>query len=903
MAIKSKNINANPKLRIAALVLAAVMFLASGGFASLFVQGFANYASENGTPAYTSTPAFRWLMNTCIREIYNSSSYMNIYSVEEFEATARGQEISSYYIDRSKLITDSYDLLDKSAIKVYRDAQNRYRYSLANGGFKYYFSYDGDFITSENFKSMGLVEVADYASVPESTKPATPPVSGTVPFTETSTKVTVEIKTTARDQGAYDPHEGGNAPDSVINISRALGNIYHTFDSYCYGEMTKDEMLAELERQRQDALLSDYEGTFNWQFRKNSFKNVNYALIFSSGRVVSNCGVTAKDTSEQILKKLDSEVFIEARENGKYTLYEGKPVIESESNSIFTMLRSWLFGNKAFESVLEGKDYILGEDLKASYFALPICEEIDAFVVSERSYSTFRNTHLTSLTLLIALWAISFAIACAAAIYLMRTAGVTENGIKLNFFDKIPAEINFVLTMAIMAGLAALVVLGICNDFDPSSFTYRMGAQASQVTFNIVYRLSGFVPLIFGLFHALFFILWTGLNMSFIRNVRNKSFFKHTLVYFCMKPIIWVGKKLKNVLNKLKEKIKFILDFEYPSADSKRFKIILCTAAVLFVLITSLYYWLSGVIIANDDAGFLLAFLGILGDAAIIAGLLIIVSSYIKIAQAVSAIRKGELNTEIDTKYMPKFMKKFADDILGVQDGLQNAVESAVKDQRMKAELITNVSHDLKTPLTSIVSYVDLLKKCEVQDETAQKYINVLDEKAAKMKKLIEDLVEASKASTGAVEIHPVKINLCEFAAQAVGEHEDELKKYGIELVLRAPEQPVIVWADSQKTSRIVENLFSNIRKYAMEGTRAYIEVFGGEDYGTLTFKNISKNVIEVNPDELTHRFVRGDSSRSGEGSGLGLSIAQNLCELQKGKFKVSVDGDLFKVTLALPNK
>ncbi len=272
-----------------------------------------------------------------------------------------------------------------------------------------------------------------------------------------------------------------------------------------------------------------------------------------------------------------------------------------------------------------------------------------------------------------------------------------------------------------------------------------------------------------------------------------------------------------------------------------------------------------------------------------------------RIMACVSQTKQGNLGGKIDTKFMPPFMKRFAEDILSMQDGLQSAVESAVKDQRMKAELITNVSHDLKTPLTSIVNYVDLLKKCDVENETAQKYICVLDEKAAKMKKLIEDLVEASKASSGAIEIHPIKINLCEFATQTVGEHEDELKNYNIGLVLKAPSTPVTVTADPQKTSRIVENLFSNIRKYALEGTRVYVEVADGTDYGSVVFKNISKYPLDVSADELTQRFVRGDSSRSGEGSGLGLSIAQNLCELQKGKFRVEVDGDLFKVTLSLP--
>ena len=269
-----------------------------------------------------------------------------------------------------------------------------------------------------------------------------------------------------------------------------------------------------------------------------------------------------------------------------------------------------------------------------------------------------------------------------------------------------------------------------------------------------------------------------------------------------------------------------------------------------------------------------------------------------RIMAGVSQIRLGRLTFSINTERMPSFLKNFANDIESIGEGLESAVESAVRDQKMKAELITNVSHDLKTPLTSIVNYVDLLKRCEVDNEDAKKYISILDEKSQRMKKLIEDLVEASKASSGAMEIHPIKLNLCELAAQAAGEHTDELKSRNIEIMLKTPQEPVYVMADAQKTSRIMENLFSNVRKYALEGTRVYFEVI---EEGAISIKNISKYPLDVPANELMRRFVRGDASRSGEGSGLGLSIAQNLCELQGGRFGIYVDGDLFKATVELP--
>ena len=463
-----------------------------------------------------------------------------------------------------------------------------------------------------------------------------------------------------------------------------------------------------------------------------------------------------------------------------------------------------------------------------------------------------------------------------------------------------------------MALLGAGVVFVTVCEAAPQKLAYS-GFVGNDFIDSMLMIISPNTDLITAISVALFFGIWTALNASFIRNIRNKSFWKHTLCFNILRLVKWIFavigkafgfiiKPAKKFFKKQVEKIKYILVCDYAKGEGKKFKIIALVATGGFIAATALYYLVAAAFIHFEEAVTLFMYVfGVIGDMAVVIFAALIVSSLDRIMAAVSAMRRGELNAKIDTRFMPGFMLRFAEDILSVQDGLQSAVESAVKDQRMKAELITNVSHDLKTPLTSIVNYVDLLKKCEVEDETAQRYITVLDEKAAKMKKLIEDLVEASKASSGAMEIHPVKINLTEFAAQAVGEHEDELEKYGIGIVLRAPESFVNVTADSQKTSRIVENLFSNIRKYALEGTRVYVEVINGEKFGSIVFKNISKNEINVSADELTQRFVRGDSSRSGEGSGLGLSIARNLCELQKGEFKIEIDGDLFKVTVSLP--
>ena len=246
-------------------------------------------------------------------------------------------------------------------------------------------------------------------------------------------------------------------------------------------------------------------------------------------------------------------------------------------------------------------------------------------------------------------------------------------------------------------------------------------------------------------------------------------------------------------------------------------------------------------------------------------------------------------------------MRSTAEDISKIREGLREAVNQALRDQSMKTELITNVTHDLKTPLTSIITYIDLLKKEGADSENAAEYISVIDEKSQKLKKLVDDLVQASKASSGALEVNLVRLDLCEFASQIAGEYQEELKNAGIDLVLQLPSQAVDVNADPQLLSRVFENLISNIKKYALKNTRAFISVEPQTNQGVITFKNTSSNPLDADAEKLTERFYRGDSSRSGDGSGLGLSIAKDLCSLQGGMFEVKTDGDLFKAVITLP--
>ncbi len=269
-----------------------------------------------------------------------------------------------------------------------------------------------------------------------------------------------------------------------------------------------------------------------------------------------------------------------------------------------------------------------------------------------------------------------------------------------------------------------------------------------------------------------------------------------------------------------------------------------------------------------------------------------------KIQVALKSIYDGDTNIELNPNELKGVLKQMAIYIDDIAGGLSNAIEQSLKSERLKTELITNVSHDIKTPLTSIINYVDLLKKEKMPNEKATEYLMILDNKSQRLKKLTEDLVEASKASSGNIKLNKEKLNVKELVQQVSGEFEDRFKERNLEEITTFPEQDVYIKADGRYMCRILENVYSNVAKYAMENTRVYLDVVKNQHTVIIQMKNISKQELNISADELMQRFVRGETSRNTEGSGLGLSIASSLTELQGGKFHIYLDGDLFKVTI-----
>ncbi len=274
-----------------------------------------------------------------------------------------------------------------------------------------------------------------------------------------------------------------------------------------------------------------------------------------------------------------------------------------------------------------------------------------------------------------------------------------------------------------------------------------------------------------------------------------------------------------------------------------------------------------------------------------------------KIHEAIDRLASGETSYKVDTALFSSLEARLAEGLNRISDGLETALAEQVRSERLKADLITNVSHDIKTPLTSIINYVDLIKREHIENPTLQKYLEVLDQKSQRLKTLTEDLVEASKASSGNIKLEINDIDLVELVQQTTGEFEEKYALRRLELVNTLPNEVIIIEADGRRLWRVLENLYNNAFKYALENTRVYVGIEDHDSEVVFSIKNVSASPLNISPDELTERFVRGDVSRTTEGSGLGLSIAKSLTELQGGTFQVTIDGDLFKAEVSFPIK
>ena len=452
-------------------------------------------------------------------------------------------------------------------------------------------------------------------------------------------------------------------------------------------------------------------------------------------------------------------------------------------------------------------------------------------------------------------------------VWLTVTAGrkPKDEEIHLNGFDRWYTEIAAGTVIGIW--LAGTIISGtlIAN----SSLGY------SHVVVTVIV-----ICLICGTYTMAWFLIG---YLSLVRRIKAGTLWKNSLI---RKVLKWIGK----CSGKLAD---FARAFSRNTAE--KIKVLLVGGAFLF-----LQFLIIGCVFSGAGV-FLLALMAV--DVAVMIFAIRKADGLDLIMDGLKKISDGELQYKIKTDTLTGKQKVMAEYINNIGSGLDAAVENSLKKERMQTELITNVSHDLKTPLTSIINYVDLMKRENPTDPKIQEYLRILDEKSQRLKVLTEDVVEASKASTGNIKLEMNDIDFVEMVQQVIGEFEEKFQEKNLTMMVHFTDEPSIIYADGQRMWRVLENVFGNVVKYAMEGTRVYAEISNRNKKVTFSLKNISAQPLNISADELTERFIRGDVARNTEGSGLGLSIAKSLTELQGGEFKLYLDGDLFKVMITFAAK
>ncbi len=468
----------------------------------------------------------------------------------------------------------------------------------------------------------------------------------------------------------------------------------------------------------------------------------------------------------------------------------------------------------------------------------------------------YTNLLVENRNTLIWLTAVLFVLCLALVIFLLCAAGHKEGveGIHLNWVDRIPLDLYLALALAI----------GSC--------VLMLGIDATGVDF---------VPaaILLTILLALAVLLVMSVLMTLSTRFKSGAFWKNTLVYRCLCLLFRMGKGLKDGLSYCAKHLHLYWQ-----------------AGLIFAGVTLLEFLVVAAF--GSESICVIWFLAKLVETPL---LVLILISLQKLKAGGEALAEGNLNASVDLRHMYGVLKHHGENLNSIAQGMQKAVQQQLKSERFRTDLITNVSHDIKTPLTSIVNYVDLLKKEDVQPEKAKEYIAVLDRQSARLKKLTEDLVEASKASSGTLPVHLEAVDVNVLLSQVSGEYQSRFELCKLEPIVKLSSEDPQILADGKLLWRVFDNLLSNICKYAMPGTRVYFTSEVQDGRVSISFKNISNYPLDITADELLERFVRGDSSRSTEGSGLGLSIAQSLTGLQKGTFDLVVDGDLFKANLSFP--
>ena len=636
----------------------------------------------------------------------------------------------------------------------------------------------------------------------------------------------------------------------AINMSRLDSFIQNYQD---YQDYQEEVQAVDQETVSESSVLEDYT-YFHSQEQSYLEKIQNGEILYES--LYSNMGASfryliIKDNLKitNIVQTGDTDTVEKLIQTIRKDSYHWSYVKGEVGTNIANLEKDKVIYDPQIEDIIEG-------DYEVYFSYQPNTTEYTAFERNNAIYELIQKHYIgyEMLPLYAFLSIILF-------VYLTVSMGHSrkKEEIYCNFIDRIPLEILLFLSgMAVSFEVLGLYVMFI----DISQIMYE------RITIPFISILS-----IIAMIYITIMITYS----SMIRRIKAKIFWKNTIVYKCwafLKRVIWGN--ITKFMGRLSANWRLsIYYFGF------------CIISVILFLLA----------LDNGFCVFLLLVWGIWVFMKITDHL----KQLKKIRDMINHIYDGKtdfLLNEEEFKGNLRNVAKYLNDIAG---GFSNAIEENLKSERMKTELITNVSHDLKTPLTSIINYVDLLKAENIENEKAKEYIEVLDSKSQRLKKLTEDLVEASKASSGNIKLTMEKLKVKELIHQVTGEFEDKFEVRKLETILSYPEENVFILADSRYLYRVLENIYSNIAKYAKEDTRVYVDIVKNNKKVLIAIKNISKEQLNISADELMQRFVRGDSSRNTEGSGLGLSIAKSLTELQGGSFDIYLDGDLFKVVIEFP--
>ena len=771
-----------------------------------------------------------------------------------FEHYLRGNEISFFESDGflNKLQQDFFACLDLSnnrAQQLTKELQSQ-KEGIINDALNKYLDHKASIIESELRYAVGNWDEGYYD------------YDGTIDVTipeEYNTQVYVNV----------------DDPESIQLAQKILVNAKGQ-EFLLYEDLVRDDaFLSYFEYDAEEPILDDHFAIQLNLSKEDVYKEFSKQYDqYVADMVAEHSGVSLNSLSN-----------LESRKNLKYYVVDFDGNVYANIPSIPANLKNnerYILANKGNYDVKGFVISNIGATLKDNTDYNVLCMYYDESFkeddVYRSLYTTFESTVQESAWALVVGFVVSLICAIAMLGFWLSLVGIKpgREGAGLFFIDKLPTDIHTVGIGAIIYAL--LVCLHDMFNFGTDYFDNFMFTRDFRVIMIAAV--------------AVFFVIISEWLSSIARIKKaGKSFFKRTFVFMLFsliyKGIAFVAKKIKKL-------------FEY---KPKVFKWQVIAGCILFFLVNALLFLI--IVYAEWFTGFD-------GEATLLCGAMLIVFDlvicffvvkYINNLDKIIVASGDRKKVDFGGERVGASLRTLAGNLERYNDSLVEAVADAVKNEQMKTQLITNVSHDLKTPLTSLINYSDLLSKCDITDEKALEYIDVINSQSIKLKRLIEDLIEASKASTGNVQLNKTNINLSELAVQAIVEFSAEFENNRIEVKFSEPEEPPVVFADGVKTYRIISNLFSNAKKYSAPNTRVYIRVYEDGEFGFFEMKNISKEALNISPELLTERFVRGDESRTNEGNGLGLSIADDLCKLQGGSLAISIDGDLFKVTVKLPRK